>query len=64
LTVGGNTPFRNKAQGFITEIKIESLDPRNFNGSDSDYIFIKFDDGYTIEIKTSEYMVVYKDDDQ
>lgn len=61
LTVGGNVPWQTfPTRKFIKSIKTTENDPRNFMGSDADYIFITFEDGYVLEIKTSDYMVVYK----
>ncbi|WP_200415975.1 hypothetical protein [Virgibacillus salexigens] len=60
LGVGGNTPWGMK--GNITEIELNEPDPRNFHGADSAFIFIKFDTGYIIKMKTNNYMIGYQGD--
>ena len=57
ISVGGNTPWRFK--GTIKRICMTKNDPRNFNGAESDFIFIEFDSGLVIEIKTSDYIIGY-----
>ena len=59
LGVGGNTPWGLSDE--ITSIAIEQPDPRNFKGADSAFIRITFSDGYVIQLKTSDYMVYYKE---
>ncbi len=59
LGIGGNTPWR--IEGKITNITLLENDPRNFMGADNSLITINFDSGFVLEVKTNDYMVVYKE---
>ena len=61
LGVGGNTPWGLSDK--ITEITVHEVDPRDFEGADSAFIVIKFDDGNVLEVKTSDYTVYRKGSD-
>lgn len=56
LGIGGNTPWNIK--GRIEEINIRENDP--CSGSNVSFIFIHFDTGNMLKIKTTDYMAVYK----
>lgn len=57
LSIGGNTPF----QAFLPKGKIKCIEfTESDNGNGSTYINIHFDDGYVLEVKTNDYMIVDK----
>lgn len=58
LGIDGNTPWN--IPGKIKEININTPDPRNMKGADSIFIVIVFDSGYTLDVKTNDYMALYK----
>lgn len=61
ISVGGNTPWKEfPSKGVIESIELHENDPRNFEGADSDLIVINFSDGYTMEVKAIEYMILRK----
>ena len=56
ISIGGNTPWG--IEGRIVNITLYEIDPRNFNGNGNSIIKIKFDSGYTLKVKTNDYMIL------
>lgn len=61
LGVGSNTPWG--IDGKIESITVYEDDPRDMAGADSAYVKIKFDSGYYLEVKTKEYMILRKENE-